>query len=231
MAVIVWAHRGASAKAPENTLEAFALALREGADGIETDVRVSADGRLVLVHDPDLGRIAGVPARVADLPARDLVALPLRGGGRIPLLEDLWDLAAGRAVLDLEIKDPRAAPRVVPFVRRGPGADVVVTSAHEGCLEVVRQALPGVPVGPVWERIPPGAAERAARAGYRLVSLRDDQATPERVAAFHAAGVEVHVWVVNDPRRAREVQGWGVEGVFTDDPGAIIGALGRGKGV
>lgn len=98
-------HRGWPAPAtPENTLAAMAAALDAGADGIEVDVRITADGAAVCCHDSTLQRVAGVPLAVRDLPWSAVEQVELPGGHRIPLLRDVAALAAGRAQLVLDLK-------------------------------------------------------------------------------------------------------------------------------
>jgi len=107
------AHRGASALEPENTLAAFARALADGADAIETDLRFSADDEIVLHHDETLGRTTAGHGYVRDLPLRELKRIPIRGVGgfgftaeRIPTLVELLELTQARVPLLLELKDP-----------------------------------------------------------------------------------------------------------------------------
>lgn len=98
-------HRGASAAMPENSLAAFSLAVEQGADGIETDVRLSKDGRPVLVHDAALQRLSGNPSKVCDLTADELKEEDIGQGQTVALLEDLFELLGDRTLYNLELKD------------------------------------------------------------------------------------------------------------------------------
>lgn len=220
----VFAHRGASKDHPENTLEAFAAALAAGATGIETDLRLTRDGVIVLVHDADLLRTAGDPRRVEDLCAEELRAAT---GGRdrgVPTLDDLWDLAAARVRLNLELKAPGVGAALARHLagRRG---EVLVTSFSLAELEAFRVARPGVPVGPVLERL--GTRERTllARGGYQAVSLAAEAFAEGHPALCREAGAELLLWVVNAAEQVLHLARAGVDGIFTDCPSLVVPAL------
>lgn len=220
----IYAHRGSSLTHPENTLAAFTAALDEGCTGIETDIRVTRDDRLVLVHDGDLQRVADDPRRIVELTLTELRRVRLPVDQRVPTLEELWELAATKARLNLELKDPRAVPRLIPFLQEHPG-DVLLTSEHAGALATVKRALPLVATGLVldlWER---STLERLRGDGHRVASLCVDHFRPEIAARCADVGIQVLLWVVNRPDLAREVVRQGAAGVFTDCPGLLIRGL------
>jgi glycerophosphoryl diester phosphodiesterase len=222
--VQVFAHRGSSWDHPENTLEAFEAALGEGATGIETDLHLSRDGGIVLAHDADLLRMGGDPRRIAELTTRELGQLRIAETHRVPLLQDLWDLAAGRVRLNLEIKAPGVA-RVLARFLVGRDADVLVTSALPAELDALRDALPTVPTGPVLARWRERERKLVAARRHRAVSLSVRAFSAAHVRACHALGAELLVWVVNDPARVLDLAAVGVDGVFTDRPLPILSTL------
>src|SRR5512140_687268 len=136
---LVLGHRGASADAPENTLAAFRLALAQGADGVELDVWRCASGEVVVVHDEDLRRVAGLPVRVPDAPLAELRAADVGAwkgeafrGERVPLLEEVL-AALPAAVVNVELKsrgrDLRLGDAVAKVIARaGAAARVSVSS-------------------------------------------------------------------------------------------------------
>ncbi|MFU8856273.1 MAG: glycerophosphodiester phosphodiesterase [Deferrisomatales bacterium] len=218
--VQVFAHRGSSRDHPENTLEAFAAALAEGAHGLETDLRLTRDGVLVCAHDADLRRTAGSRRRVAELTAAELAAVRVP----VPTLADLWDLAAGRARLNLELKAPGTGEALAWFLA-GRKADVLVTSFHPPELAAFRAGRPGVPVGPVLKRLG-GRARRLLEEGeWAAVSLAVGGFRPGDPELCRAHGAELLLWVVNDPEQVLHFARAGVDGVFTDCPGRIVAAL------
>jgi len=222
--VQVFAHRGASLDHPENTLEAFAAALAQGATGIETDLRLTQDGVIVLVHDEDLLRTAGDPRRVADLSAAELRGVVGEAGHPFPTLDELWDLAAARVRLNLEIKAPGGGAALARALagRRG---EVLVTSFSLEEVEAFRGARPGVPVGLVLERW--GEREQALldRGRYQAVSLAAEAFAPTQVPHCRALGAELLLWVVNNPEQVLHLARAGVDGIFTDCPGRVVTAL------
>lgn len=218
--VKVIAHRGASGAAPENTVEAFLLARELGADWVELDARRTADGLIVVHHDPNLadGRLICEQAR-ADLPEG------------ICELHEALDACAGMSV-NIEVKnhpddadfdpDDMVAKDVVALVNeRGQRGDVLVSCFHRPTIDLVRQLDPGIATamlgyGPssTWEE---WAADLAA-AGHRAVHPWYPMAVAEAVEAFHSAGMEINVWTVNDPDHMAELVERGVDGLCTDVP-------------
>lgn len=249
---IVTAHRGASHDAPENTLAAFRLAWEQGADAIEGDFRLSADGGIVCMHDADTQRTCGVRHVVADTPLRHLVALdagawksPAFATERCPTFaEVLATVPAGRRFF-VELK---TGPEIVPVLRGEieahtppPGA-LVIIAFDERTVAACRRELPGIPVH--WltgfkeepkgsGRWTPTAADVAAavrRSGADGVGLRGDRRVVDRafLAALAAEGVrEFHVWTVDDPDDARFFAAAGAMGITTNRPALIRAALGR----
>jgi glycerophosphoryl diester phosphodiesterase len=226
----VLAHRGLALEAPENTLLAFAKAVALGVTHIETDVHVSADGVAMISHDPDLRRVAGRQATVAHLTSHELRRVNLgHGQGFVSLAEALDAFPGTRFNIDLKV--PGVVDAAVEAIRVTGSIDRVLLGAFGSArrLRAVRM-LPGVATsissrGAV-------AAVAAARAGnlraLRRI-LRDVQAVqlPESVlgmkpfqrrpvAAFHAAGVEVHAWTINDPAAMERLLDAGVDGIVTD---------------
>jgi len=222
--VQVFAHRGSSWDHPENTLEAFEAALADGATGIETDLHLSRDGAIVLAHDADLLRAAGDSRRISDLTKTELSRIRLGGAHRVPFLQDLWDLAAGRVRLNLEIKAPGVARALIPFLTTHRD-DVLVTSGLVTELDVLRDALPHLPTGPVLDRLREDERRGLRARDYQAVSLSLRAFSEEHVGFCHALNTEILIWVVNDPARVLDLASAGVDGVFTDRPRPVLNAL------
>lgn len=226
----VFAHRGLALDAPENTLLAFAKAIAAGVSYIETDVHVSADGFAVIAHDADLSRVAGREVRVEQLTMAELRRVDLGFGQGFCSLAEAID-TFGTTRFNIDIKVPGAVqPSVDALSAAGASGRVLVTSFDDRRRLSAVQALPGVATS-----ASAGGFLRALVAGKlgatALVSrvLRDVDAVqvPERAVGLtvitkrmlrhlHAAGVEVHVWTINDPVRMRELLELGVDGIVTD---------------
>jgi glycerophosphoryl diester phosphodiesterase len=243
----VIAHRGASADAPENTLPAFALAVQQGADAFELDVRVTRDGAAVVIHDESLDRTTDLsgPVRartLAELRAADAGyrfsrdrgrSFPFRGQDvRIPTLHEvLW--AFPTMPVMIEVKEPEvqeAARRVL--LESGGAERCVVASEHAGALEVFRQApfscgAAAAEISALYRAV---LLRRPPReCGYRLLSVPlrwHGLPVPTRgfVRAARALGAPVHVWTVNDAATARRLWARGVAGIVTNVPAVIRAA-------
>ncbi len=234
--VLILAHRGLpGAKGPENSLAAAEAAFTCGADGVEVDLRLTADGVLVASHDPDLFRLAGAHVAVADTSWPVLDAAAAQRGLRLARLEELLVLASGRPMV-LELKRPpthAAQTRTATVLmqqlallqRCGVSLDVTVSSFSPTLLMAVRRepfpgnglrtALLGKPLS--------GAApllRQAIRGGHQemhpnvLALLGETWVVP----AAHARGISVVPWTVNRPRHLRRLERAGVDAVITDAP-------------
>ncbi|HVV87308.1 MAG TPA: glycerophosphodiester phosphodiesterase [Kofleriaceae bacterium] len=225
----VWAHRGASAHATENTLAAFELAVAHGADGIELDVLCCATGEVVVFHDDDLRRLADRPETIASMPWRELAAVELVGGQRIPRLEDAL-AAAGSLEVNVELKSTRPArPGPLPaaaaaaIARAGAGDRVLVSSFDPVLLWQLHLSAPHLPLAFLFGT---GLPRRVPAATVGMVTgasaLHPDEVlcTPASVAEWHRRGFAVNTWTVDDPARLRALAAMGVDGVFANDPRA-----------
>ncbi len=230
----IWAHRGFSARLTENTLEAFAAARAAGADGIELDVMRCGSGEVVVFHDADLSRLAGRPERIAELPLAELRAVRLHGGGAISTLAEVLDACRDLDV-NVEIKSPGprragALPGLVSRIVRRAGAErrVLVSSFDPWALVQLHGAAPDLAKALLF------GSRTTRRNGWLGPWVGASALHPEHllcsaatVARWRAAGYVVNVWTVDDPVRLRELAGWGVDGVFANDPEAARAVLSR----
>lgn len=226
----VLAHRGLAIDAPENTPLAFARAIEAGATHIETDVHASADGVAVISHDADLSRVAGRRERVGRLTAEQLARVELGHDQTFATLAEVLD-GFPETRFNIDVKDARAVGPVADAVRRTNSIDRVLITSFSGVRRrSTVELLPGVATSasavPFLVALLSGklgltsGARRALR-GLDAVQIPEralglSTVTRRAIRGFHAAGVEVHVWTVNDPARMRELFALGVDGVVTD---------------
>ena len=223
---IVLAHRGVSSEFPENTLEAFGAARFRGADGVELDVRVTADGDLAVHHNPRLddGRV------IAQLTKSELP-------DEVPTLQAALEACEGLTV-NIELKnlpgepdfDPSSsiADLTVAIVNRlGLVANVIVSSFNLASLERVRQLDPGFATG--WLVIDVGdldaMLDRLVDGGHRAIHPPVGRTTAKLIGAAHDRGLQVNTWTVDDPIRIEQLAGDGVDAVITNVPDVARDAL------
>jgi glycerophosphoryl diester phosphodiesterase len=209
------AHRGASADAPENTLEAFALAVEHGADMIETDLHLTRDGVIVLHHDFSVRQRWIGELTLADLRARQPA---------VPTLEAALDAFGRRVAFNLELKSeprhryPGLEVRVLDAVRRRRLMRRTLFSCFDGAvLSRLRAAAPDARIG-LLVSSPLRIAQRARRVGAEAVHLPRRVATRRRIAALRDAGWRVYVFTVDDPGELAHLVAWGADGIFTNVP-------------
>lgn len=226
----VIAHRGHSAVAPENTLAAVAAARRAGADWIEVDVRFTADGVPVVIHDRTVDRTTAGAGTVADLPAASVTGLdagswfgPGFAGEPVPTLAALCaDLARHGGRLLLELKRPMTAAQVGEVLEvvgeHGLAGRVVVQSFSAELVAAAAEAAPRTPRALLAEE--PHDDPVAACAAVGAVAYNPDAAVvlaePGTVARWRAAGLATLVWTVNDPAHWPVLRAAGVDGIITD---------------
>lgn len=230
--VEIWAHRGASADAPENTLEAFAKAIEAGADGVEFDVQLSSDNHPVVIHDETLERTTNGTGAVRDHTLAELLALDASGGregfagARIPRLEEVLELIAGTSLrINLELKnsevDYPGLEQIVLDAVMGAGLAerAVYSSFNPDSVRRIVGLAPIADVALIYSRPPVRALRAAIRLGASAVHP-DRRFVPGAgwVERAHRRKLAVRPWVVNSPSRMRRLIGVGVDGFFTDVP-------------
>lgn len=224
MSTAVLGHRGASALAVENTLDAFTLALERGADGVELDVQLSADGEVVVFHDQDLDRLAvDQTGPVAARTWNELAAVRLRDATSIPRLGDVFEALPARAIVNVELKsfgdasaDRRLCQAVAPIVA---GRARVIVSSFS--VDIVRQLVAAELPEPtliVEGPAPHATPEGLAALGASGLHLWDRLVEPGAVDALLHAGLAVGVWTVNDRERRGALVDLGVTRIITDEP-------------
>lgn len=236
----VIAHRGASHRAPENTLRAFTTAVALGADAVELDARLARDGAVVIHHDWTLDRTTDGAGRLDRHTLAELERLdagkrfgPEFAGERIPTLERVFETLGETVLYDIELSNyrrpfNRLPDAVIRLVRRHKLEDhVLMSSFNPISLRRVEALAPQLPRGlllmrrePWWMRGPlgPGPVD--------VLQLEDTLASPESIDGFHREDHKVHVWVVNDRNRMRDLLAWGVDGLITDLPDVACEVLG-----
>jgi glycerophosphoryl diester phosphodiesterase len=253
---IVFAHRGASSRAPENTLEAFRLAAESGAGGLELDIHMTSDGRIVVIHDDSVNRTTDGEGFVRELALHEVRSLdagyrftpdggatyPYRGRGvRVPELGEVFrEFPDHRVNIDIKEEQLGVETALLKTITDGDaGERVLVVSEMPAVVERFRKLSRG--------EISTGASRREIGDFYRLSRLRlefllrpaydtlqvpakhggREVVTPRFVEAAHNRGVRVDVWTIDDPEEMRRLLDLGVDVIMTNRPEVLREVLGK----
>lgn len=231
---VIFAHRGASAHAPENTLAAFEMALTQQADAIELDVKLSSDGYVVVHHDPTIDRTTDGKGRLKDKTLAELKTLDAGNffsekfkGEKIPTLEEVFEAVGKRTFINIELtnyKTPhdQLVETVCMLVKKHKmQKNILFSSFLASNLSKARSYLPEVPRGLLALNGFLGSWARSfgfVFGKYQALHPFLKDMTQQEALRVHRLNRRVHVWTVNDEGAMRRLFGWGVDGIFTDDP-------------
>lgn len=219
--LLAW-HRGASGRELENSPAAFSLAVAEGADLVEFDVRLCADGDPVVIHDERTGRTAREDLRVSRTSSARLRRLKLKNGEPLPFLADVLEIVGGKVPVNLEVKDPGGAEASLRTLERaGYRGEVLFSSGLRGECVCLRALRPDLPCGLVTGR--PSASDVAFCLRHSLPSIHPDfrKLTVLRIRKVLASGLVLLPYTVDDPARFLWLAQRGARGVFSNRPAAL----------
>lgn len=243
----LYAHRGAAAELPENTLPSFARALEYGVEALETDVHMTSDGHVVVSHDPSGERMCGVPALFRESTLAevrtwdagrgfrdDAGGQPFAGKEfRVPTLDELLGEFPDVLInIDLKQRQPPIVDQVLDVLRKHDAQYRVILASFSlrTMVRVRASGYPGVTALPMIEL---GALHYLPRAVYRALPLTGEAAqvpvrakgvtfaSPEFLDKAHDLGLRVDYWTINDPQEAETLLQMGADGIMTDDPAKI----------
>ncbi len=214
-------HRGAAGHAQENTLAAIQKGIALGVDFVEIDLRRTADGVLVVLHDETVNRTTNGKGRVVRLSLQEVKKLNTGNGEHIPTLEQVLKVVAGKAGLMLELKVKGVAQQTVEAVREAGFRDPVIYASflHDE-LKHVRTAHPAASLMVLFSGLSRASVACAAKYGP-YVGLRHDKATRPLVDAFHRADLLVFVYTADAPSDIQHALSLDVDGVISNFPERI----------
>lgn len=220
----IYAHRGASAELPENTLAAFRRALELGVEGIELDVHLSRDGAPMVIHDATVDRTTNGSGAVAEMNRAELQALDAGNGERIPTLGEVLDLVGHSLHVDIEIKANAAGEAVLREVE---GRDLrwLISSFDWDVLRFVRAQRADVDLWPLTMGATDDAIAVAKELGAPALAIWHKAVDADIAAHLQEVGLGFWPWTVNEPDRAETLVTWGAIGICTDDPAFIQSRL------
>jgi glycerophosphoryl diester phosphodiesterase len=233
------AHRGASAYEPENTLRAFERAIEMGATMLELDAHLSCDGRVVVIHDPDLARTTDGEGHVADLSLVEIRRFDAGLGERVPILEEVIELARGRAQLYIELKGQRTPGPVVEVLQKMAFLDGAILGSFYPWLPLRAKYLAPAVRTSVLIR----AADREAGFTEWALAVEADYVhpcwehalptphqllTPALIATIRQQGLGIVVWHEERAEELRELVKLDVDGICTNTPDLLASILRTG---
>jgi glycerophosphoryl diester phosphodiesterase len=230
----VFAHRGASAFAPENTLAAFRLALAPGADGVELDAMLCGSGEIVVIHDDTVDRTSGERGLVRQMKLAQLKSLdagsffaPSFAGEPIPTLDEVFAEIGSRAVINVELKNYETPTDALPdkvvdlVIRHGLQDRIIFSSFHPFNLIRVRRRLPQTPAAILTLPGKPGRLLRGwlgRMLAPKYIHPYYSDVSAENMAREHRLGRRVNAWTVNEESEMMRLINIGIDGIITDNP-------------
>lgn len=228
----IFAHRGASGYAPENTLEAFALAMEQGADGIELDVQMTRDGELVVIHDETVDRVSDGTGEVRSYTLEELKKLRVSNhmeqypDVRIPTLREVLELVKpGTMEVNIELKTgifwyPEIEKKVLELVQEeGMENRVIYSSFNHYSIQKIRELSPEAETAYLFGDVILHVEEYAAKTGIKgLHPALYHVKMAEFLKEYQASGLPVRVWTVNEEKQMEDLIRQGVDSVITNYP-------------
>ena len=231
---IIFAHRGASAYAPENTLASFELAVKQGAPAIELDVKLTSDGEIVVIHDPTTERTCGVRGTIKTMPLSQIKELDAGShfdsafkGEKIPALQEVFDSVRGKILINVEITNYTTPlddlpKRVAELVKKNDLQHWVFFSSFNFiALRRIKKLLPEVPIGFLTEEGNRGKFARSCLfewLNYQAIHPHYHDVNSWMVQHHHHTNRLINVYTVNQKEEFKKLNQLKVDGIFTDDP-------------
>lgn len=236
---LVYAHRGARLEAPENSLCAFRLAVAQGADGIELDVRMTSDGALIVSHDDEIVVAErSQPLRLSRLSEAQVRRLRTTGGEPIASLKEVLQFAkVARTRLNIELKSDVPAPywmaRAAARLVEQSGLLVLFSSFHPGQIAELRRQLPRMPVALLTQQSRPKVSLLLGTRALGQIARHpnEGEASAGFIRKMKRTCPVINVWTVNDRARALALEQTAIDGVITDDPQTIVRLFQGASGV
>lgn len=221
--MLIIAHRGASAEAPENTLVAVQRALDCNVDGIEIDI-YCVDGEVFVFHDRYLERLTAHPGRLMDLSAAQIRKLKVFNQHPVPTLADVLACINGKCLLNIELKGPVPLDKLCPLLDSAITTDgfqpsqLIVSSFNHHWLQALKQRMPWVQLGALNASCMLDYAAFATQLNAFSLHTCVDFVEPALVEDAHQRGLPVYVYTVDEAHDIKELKKMGVDGIFTNHP-------------
>jgi glycerophosphoryl diester phosphodiesterase len=221
----IYAHRGASATEPENTLRAFQRALDLGVEGIELDVQATADRVPVILHDRDLARTTNGTGNVDEITFDDLQTFDAGHGEHVPTFHEVLVLVGDRVHLDIEVKQAGIEREILAVLARCSDVRYSISSFDWRVLETLRSLSPEIDLWPLTVVVSDAVIATASTIGATAVALYAQSYNEESATRLRVAGLDAMIWTVNDVSTAQHLQQLGAAALCTDVPETMLKGL------
>lgn len=220
--VFIIAHRGGGGLFPENTLAAFIGVQEIGVDAVECDVQLTRDGKLAVIHDADLKRLAGIDVQVREMDSREIKRMKLKNGEKILLLEDLLGKISIPIVIELKSADTISS--LFGILEKNPELlrkCIFISFFHEA-LYALKQKFPEASCGALLAGFPMDPVSMVKQCGCDTIALNYEGLTKDYVDKCHQGGIRVSVWAPSDSDGIRSSLNAGVDAIASDRPDLVI---------
>lgn len=222
--MLVFGHRGAAGYVMENTLPSISKAIELGIEAVEIDVYRCATGEIVVFHDDNLSRLAGINKRIEELSLEEIKAIELRDGSQIPRLDEVMSFIKGKIGLNIELKGENTAKGTFKLVRKHLSegwwskGQILISSFNTQELEVFRSLDQTIDIAVITDKDPVISIPVAKK--LEAIAIHPDHKTLNKVNIdlMHENGLRVHPWTVNDFSDLQRMTQLNIDGVFSDYP-------------
>lgn len=224
---VVIAHRGGAGLFEENTMDAFMKVQELGVDAMECDVHLTSDGHLVILHDPDLERVAGIKRKVSEMTIAEVKKVKLKGGSEIPTLAEVLEKTSIHLVI--ELKDASTVMALSQLFEAHPEymkRCAVICFYHRAVL-MLKERFPDLETGALLAGFPVDPVSVAVAAKTETLALYYEGLTADYVSQCHDGGIQVSVWTPNTEEEIRAMIDIGVDAIATDRPDIALKLIGR----
>lgn len=225
---VCFAHRGARGYEPENTLLSFERAIELGSPWLELDIH-RTEQELLVIHDSTLGRTTNGEGRLADVSVEFAQSLDAGKGQQIPTLRQVLSHVAGRAGINIEIKDPGAVKSLAELLasikHEQAMEQFLVSSFDLGQLAEFRKLLPEIELGALYDFDDPAMVSKTLDLGASRLHISRDLVRAQLLDEAHRAGLKVYVFTLNEPQEIRKVIELGADGAFSDFPDRVLNII------
>ena len=222
----VTGHRGAAGLEPENTLRSIRRAIDLGVDRVEIDVRVTRDGRLVVIHDETVDRTTNGHGYVNELTLDEIRKLNAGKGEKVPTLEEVLEITRGKVELQIELKVPEATGSTLRLIEReNAEGEVIITSFIHDLLRRVHDFNPELRTGALFFNVEGDICRKALNVYSKAIHVYYRNVDAELVRHAHEMGLEIEVWNPDEPKEMMRMIKLGVDSIGTNRPDILLNLL------